>query len=563
MTQPPNQRAAGIDGSTRPAVPPFPEDPYTATRHLSAGAYLDDEFRDRCLREVYYQPQRLTAPSYGFDLPAVLEHCLRARNLTLMRDAAIIFGIGVFACVSWTSVLVLALVLITVQIGASTWRLAQEALNRLRTGEPIGIGPFVARAVLLTIGWSLASVALILIVGLFEQATAVPGMQPGYGDEPTSVGSTAVGAFLLISYAFGLPVVFALLRQNELQSLTPGNRPASTSSSARMAEIAQQQTGNTVVYSGFRPFVGSGDIVDSHGFALRLVRPDQPMFGGRHNGRTTEGAREFSRPPFDAQDLIEHVRDQLARLLPERTAEEHLPGLTITDQVFLAGTEVSRLSPHTPSVVMAGVVRHPTTPARHYLACQVISWGGELVTTVYVHIAVQGRSLYLETTTTALAPCREEYRVVSTTEGTGTLAWIRAMWRALLDTPRVIAKAPVNLVRTLATLAVSSNGPDHTGPLVRGYDRGARTGVRELGTDQELRNFTQQQDVLKAQRLIERRVLASVLDFLDARGIDTSEYRERAGSVLNVGVGHFGTGNMTFQSPVKTTTGPAPQPVKQ
>src|SRR5262245_34804559 len=77
----------------------------SATRHLCAGAYLDDEFRDSSLREVYFQPRRMVAPSYGFDLIAVLFHCLRARNALLIRDGIIVGALFVTAAVSASALL--------------------------------------------------------------------------------------------------------------------------------------------------------------------------------------------------------------------------------------------------------------------------------------------------------------------------------------------------------------------------------------------------------------------------------------------------------------------------
>src|SRR5437870_12082311 len=74
-------------------VRPSPTDepaPHSATRHLCAGAYLDPQFCLSALHEVYYQPKRLVAPSYGFDTIAVLGHCLRARRATVIRDATLL-----------------------------------------------------------------------------------------------------------------------------------------------------------------------------------------------------------------------------------------------------------------------------------------------------------------------------------------------------------------------------------------------------------------------------------------------------------------------------------------
>ncbi|HEX8346911.1 MAG TPA: hypothetical protein VF657_19550, partial [Actinoplanes sp.] len=189
-------------------------------------------------------------------------------------------------------------------------------------------------------------------------------------------------------------------------------------------------------------------------------------------------------------------------------------------------------------------------PARHYLACQVFSWGGELITTVYVHIAVQGRSLYLESTTTALPPCRVEYRIVDTVDGNGPMAWLRAVKNGLVDTPRTIWRSPIQLTAALINLvAGSSAGSGERLRLQQGYDYGARIGIRELGSERDNRFLTQTQDVWKYKRLIERRVVASVLDFLEDRGIDTAEYRARVDSVL-VNNGMIATGGSTIKDSV-------------
>src|SRR3954452_6857896 len=76
--------------SARPSRTPFDLDDSAATRHLRAGAYLDEGFRDETLRQGDYQPRRIVAPSYGFQLVPVLWHCLRARRADIIRDVAIV-----------------------------------------------------------------------------------------------------------------------------------------------------------------------------------------------------------------------------------------------------------------------------------------------------------------------------------------------------------------------------------------------------------------------------------------------------------------------------------------
>src|SRR5204863_2513079 len=135
--------------------------------------------------------------------------------------------------------------------------------------------------------------------------------------------------------------------------------------------------------------------------------------------------------------------------LPER----RLPALTVADRIFVAGTEVSDLTPHTPPDQVARIIRSPTAPQRHYVACQVVSWGGELVTTVYVHFAVQGKALYVELNVAGLLPCDERYRIVDKIGGTSVRRLLRDAGQALVETPSLVTPAPVSLARATAHLA--------------------------------------------------------------------------------------------------------------
>jgi hypothetical protein len=561
-------------GPARPAAPPYAEDPTTATRHMCAGAYLDDDFRNLSLREVYHKPRRMVAPSYGFDLVPVLGHCLRARNAAVIRDAAIVVLLFGTLCFAGTALVGALAFLIYVQVLVSTVHLVRDTYLRMKTPEDAGNQNLIPRALFVLLGWVLVVASTIFYSGLFFGSLLSSFGDGGSAGAATATGVAVFGSLALTGVFFGCQLAYALWRQGELGKLTPGRPVVPPVSSPRLDEIARQQLGNTVAYSGYRPFVGSGFRRGTWSFAQRLVRPvpgdlAKLLNGGepKHAAGTApnEGEREFAEAPFDAQEIIEHVRGELTRLIPKQgvEAEQQIPGLSVEDRVFLAGTEVSHLVPYTDPQVMAAVVRYPTTPARHYLTAQVFAWGGELITTVYVHIAVQGRSLYIELTTTVLQPCSDEYRIVDTVENLGAGAWLRAIRTGITGAPQTVWRSPVSLFRGLIELSRSTSaGPVATTGLTRGYDYGATVGVRELACRVAgMRNLVQQLDVGKYQKLIERRVIASVLDFLDDKHIDTTEYRNRAASILNVqgSVGSIGSGN-TFQAAISGTTTGGGQP---
>ncbi|MDG4793228.1 hypothetical protein [Micromonospora sp. WMMD1082] len=538
--------------SVRPASPPasLPPAASNATRHLCAGAYLDEQFQRTSLNEVYHQEGRLVAPSYGFDLVAVLGHCLQARRLVTIRDAVILGVLVVSACAAPLAFGFALTALVTLYLITSTVRLIQDTVRELRQGSRASAGLIVGRTALVLLRFLIAGVLLLLLGPIVFAASlgTVAAMQSGGRDPSLAAFSLHPSVMLMVLLlVLAPPVVANLVRQSRLDTFAPGRMPTPPARSHRFDDIRRQETGNTIVYSGYRPFVGAGYLWKSWGLAQRLVRAGSPL-----KGLAPEGEREFASAPFTAAELVGHLRDELTTLTTEQAPERRLPGLTVDDRVFLAGTKTAQLIPYTPPEHVAEILRNPTAPARHYLVCQVVSWRGELVTTVHVHVAVQGKSLYIEFTSTALPPCDDRYRVVDQVGGTGREAYLRATVRGLLDAPTTIGQAPINLIRAGVNAVLNSNWTKADRQVRAGYDYGATVSVRELGTAPDTRNHIQTQEIDKYQRIIERRLLAAVLDFLDGRGVDTTEYRQRALTVLNAGA-VVTNGSLTVHGDVNAT----------
>jgi hypothetical protein len=544
-----------------PATQPAPANWSAPTRHLSAGAYLDAEFRRACLREVYYQPRRMVAPSYGFDLGTVLLHCMRARNISIFRDLALVLVLLFAVALSPLAFLVAMAVLWSAYLGVESWRVLRAMTRRVVAGEPVGARGAVGQLGLLVVRFFVSQ--LVFFVVAYFVAGGLTGLGGDPYAEPDATGTSDVrmaGVLFLLLAVYGIAVAANLVAQAQLSTLTPGGGYATAPTSDRFGEIAYQQAGNQVVYSGQWPFLGSGDLWDRWSFAQRLVRP-----AGSLREPAREAEREFATPPFSAQQLLDAIRTALLATSGHTEPENHLPGLTVQDRVFVAGTEISHLTPYTSVERVAQVIRQPTGPERHYLVCQIVSWRGEVVTTVYVHVAVQGRLLYLELISAGLPPCDERFRIVDQVGGVGPMAYARTLRDAVAETPRIAAGSLANLVRAgidviVGTVNNASAPADRA--VSRGYDYGARTSVRDLGRALTPRSHLQVQDIDKYSRIIERRIMATVLDCLEAWGVDTTEFAERAVNILNAGAIHTGNGDINIAGPgVGNQTnhhGPAP-----
>jgi hypothetical protein len=199
------------------------------------------------------------------------------------------------------------------------------------------------------------------------------------------------------------------------------------------------------------------------------------------------------------------------------------------------------------AAAIANAIANPSDVARHYLACRVESRGvSTVVTSVFVHVSLQGRTLYLEFSTYALLPTRSEYHIIDEPGGTGTAALGRAVVRGLCSLPeelmaaRRVTHAPAQLWAALRP------GKDRTVKARARVDIGASLNAREAAAAPADESYFQYQDILQHSKIIERRLIATVGDYLKDLHVDTSEFWERARAILNTGVVNMGSGTVNI-----------------
>lgn len=272
-------------------------------------------------------------------------------------------------------------------------------------------------------------------------------------------------------------------------------------------------------------------------------------------------------------------------LRDDKNLETRLPGLTVEDHVFIEGThaipfhDILAASHDSAEVTEAitNTVDCPSDVARHYLAARVESWGGEVVTSVFVHVSLQGRTLYLEFATYALLPTRAEYHIVDEAGGTGASAVGKAVGSALVQLPeellgiRRLVRMPIQLWaalcpnkdRTGVMFARTNTARRHfrAVSILRAIDIGATASARESAAPYSDETYFQFQDILQHSKIIERRLIATVGDYLKEKGVDTSEFWQRANAILNTGVINAGSGTVNISGSAigeqaKVTTAP-------
>ena len=377
---------------------------------------------------------------------------------------------------------------------------------------------------------SLAACAAVVIAGLHTSL-------PWRGSPGQLVDRSGLpGALVVLVIAAGVVAAIGALRQVRLNHLHAADGLSEWRGGARLASVSRQQGHPFSVYSSSKPFVGSGSRVITWAFAQRLVR--------RIEGDISTNNPEYETPPFRTQDLIDHLKERLDSLVTDENPETRLAGLVISDHVLIEGThahpylQVLHRNARDPRVykAIARTIAYSGDAARHYLACQVESWGGEIVTTVFVHLSLQGRTLYLEFSTYALLPTKPEYHVIDEVGETGPAAVMRATWKSIGGLPEALLSlwrltlAPGDLLTALRVRK------DPTATARRGVNIGATVSAREAATAGSNENYFQYRDIFQHSKIIERRIFSSVAEFLEDRDVDTSEFLQRANTILNQGV---------------------------
>jgi hypothetical protein len=535
------------------SVDPDPDS--VAGRRLAAGTYRDRDFRDQVLRDTYNAYGRRVAPSHGFDLVLVIRHAWTAWWLETGQQLLLLIVLGCWFAMRPLDAFI-ALDLLVVSDLLRRW--LSWVLEYLGYGghrDPTRDRPEQVRERNLSLRGKLLkrllAGALAVLVTLLLISAASRQTRISAASWATATTLTVAGIMITLAVVIAVTAAIRSWRLIRLRFAVPCR---GTRTGRRMRAIEQQQRHPVTVHSGFKPFLGSGKKMRSWSFAQRLVRANP--------GGTGPGP-EFVRPPFTTSGLVSRLRDVIAALQHDNDPETCLPELHVTDCVFVEGTRAAWLSGALAAgqesdevkQAIADAMARPSGVARHYLRAQVVSWGGEVVTTVFVHVSLQGRTLYIEFATYALYPVRPEYGTRRAGdrragERAGAIGAVAAGLPARLLEVKRLAGAPGMLLPALRAARARIPAVPPRG------DIGAESSVRENAmieppteyNDESESGYFQSQDITQHSKIIERRLIAALDDYLVQFGVDSSEFVQRTTAILNNGILNTGSGTINAEN---------------
>jgi hypothetical protein len=563
------------------------------TRHLSAAVHVDEDFADEIVEEFLSEQRRAIPPSPGVDPVVVLAEALSARRRRVIRDAVVLLLLSGVLLFGWPVTMPWV---ITVGTGLAVYSvLRKQARRRRRDG--IGIGSWILILLVGFLAYLVSSLLSVAVYLMWNWTDIFSGDLSGYGSygsygyydypdysEESSHSTWAVLATvvtpLLLLALLAVLIVDRFRVNSLLRNRFPARRwpfaaraipwppPQPTWYADRLNLVAASSgQSNMRVHDGYRPFIGSGELVHAWSIAIQL-RPlagavQQSLTPGaiysavrnevlamRRAGGLAPGGRlrllhEGREAITSASMLLRNLHDPFARAV--------LPDPSLPPASWVEPEQIEQFEAQSPEWI------------RPYQCFRVEAWDKELVISTYLHVACDDETLYMEWNAFALNPIAPELRydqMKMRREG-------YALWRGVLD----FMALPGTLFQRARTLWRA--GRDHynagrSSADVDSYDAparyGARRSLREIAAANDAITYLQDVDSVRYVKLLERRSLAAVDHALRAHGLSTEEFAQQATTVVQStvinggefsGVNVVGQGSNTVVGSVSNSDGPA------
>lgn len=351
------------------------------------------------------------------------------------------------------------------------------------------------------------------------------------------------GERFYVSYAVIAP---KLSRRTFNPAATP--KPHSPHLARRLADIGTWDTGNVTVCQAFAPFAGYGNPMGDVG--TQTIATDKPK----------ENADRVK--PFEVDELYRHVGAAVQDL--------RLRGLWVQHRLIADGRDLrTELDPATTAALLPDPRQGPvprvqpqllralrldqTAKARPYLVLHVSGWEGELVATSFLrfYLSEQRDMLFLENSLSLLAGVRPAYHSVDTLLDHPTLRQtFQILLSSLLATPAVLIRsfpAVFGAARNAFRRAFGFETRKQLRAIrEQAFNYGAPVSLREAASDNLYYRYFQKIDVKMYTEMIARRIIDSLIEFLDDHDIDTTMLRDQA-AIANY-INNFAGDGATFNN---------------
>jgi hypothetical protein len=249
-------------------------------------------------------------------------------------------------------------------------------------------------------------------------------------------------------------------------------------------------------------------------------------------------------PGFALPELYEHITSELIKTgrSPSLSPGHRLRDLRTGDRVVVSSTELidhidddeTRIilpdkdySPETEvgKSVVDDLIARPMEWMRYFRSFQLETWDRDVVVSAYLTFGLDEEMLYVEWTPCILHPIQARHRGIDVLPEQSMQPFIEAVVDLL--------KFPATLPKRFAS-AVGWMTPIHQAEGTFVAERyGAKISLRELASESQVDNYFQLTDIERYIKVLESRLLRTLGEFLESKGISVTEFMEQAMQVTS------------------------------
>jgi hypothetical protein len=289
---------------------------------------------------------------------------------------------------------------------------------------------------------------------------------------------------------------------------------------------------NVMVYSGFRPFNDAGHLVGGWSFVVDTSRAKEPSHG------------RARLEPVENRDLLNAIEQSFVSLRATR--------VVCRDYLVVRGDDAIDIPSLIPNLyerprqtlneqALPANIQQLDERARSYKWISIFDWGDELVVSSLIYSSLIGENLFMEVKHYLLPPLASRFRQIDSLPRPSFRTIAQDLLTYFTFSPVLAGLAALALFsrlfmavdRAFETSERITRRQIKDGPR---YNYGAAIGLRRQMAGDVFTHYFQQTDQEMFSKLVNKRVLDIIVDFLDERGIDTSELRERQAMILNNGI---------------------------
>jgi len=451
------------------------------TRYLCTAAYLNGNFRNSVIQQIFNEEYKAIAVSHSVDLPIVVKHCLVAKKRRFIRN------------------LLLAILFVLTLTTLSLLR--QDNLSQSSHNSEDNSSQSSQSSQEDNFNWR---------IFIF----------------PLAAFSIIIGDKWFIRYVrVAKDLSKANFRPFDLQ-LKQNKRDEDI-----LVELAQSQQGNVIVFGGFSPFTGSGFNHGGWSFSLNLDKGKEQM------GNLLQPNH------FQVKELYDFIDGNIKKLdFSGLSIEDKLcvNGQKIRDNKLFMPQRFSRPYFHIEPEQVSKFVNTIANHIRYYKHIKVTSFNGEFVFSVFLRLVIINQKLFIETSYFLLPPVKTEYCQADAIDPKFNLKKLGSILvESILSTVFVWPFSVFLVFGDLMGFWESRKYRKKTRRLVEetpNFNYGAITSVRELASSSQYTQYFQKLDREMYLKIIERQIIDSISEFLDSKNIDTSDLNERRTAIFNSGV---------------------------